>query len=79
MPTVSDLDLPEIDLGSGELASDGYHRRLAGQGEMAGQIAAIDPADIAAVAAAVRDVTGRPARTFEQWAQAHADSFADPG
>src|SRR5487761_964200 len=37
MPTVSDLDLPELDLGSGELAGDGYHRRLAklaGQGEL---------------------------------------------
>ena len=29
MPTVSDIDLPELDLGSGELAGDGYHRRLA--------------------------------------------------
>ncbi len=38
MPTVSDLDLPELDLGSGELAGDGYHRRLAklaGPGELA--------------------------------------------
>ena len=36
MPTVFDLALPELDLGSGELAGDGYHRRLArlaGQGE----------------------------------------------
>jgi cytochrome P450 len=29
MPTVSDIDLPELDLGAGELAGDGYHRRLA--------------------------------------------------
>jgi hypothetical protein len=38
MPTVSELDLAEVDLGSGELAGDGYHRRLAGlagQGEPA--------------------------------------------
>ncbi len=37
MPTVSDIDLPELDLGSGELAGDGYHRRLAklaGEGEL---------------------------------------------
>jgi cytochrome P450 len=30
MPTVTDLELPELDLGSAELAGDGYHRRLAG-------------------------------------------------
>lgn len=29
MTTVAELDLPELDLGSGELAGDGYHRRLA--------------------------------------------------
>ncbi len=37
MPTVTDLELPELDLGSGELAGDGYHRRLAtltGPGEL---------------------------------------------
>jgi cytochrome P450 len=37
MPTVSELDVPELDLGSGELAGDGYHRRLAklaGQGKL---------------------------------------------
>ncbi|HEX4061712.1 MAG TPA: cytochrome P450 [Streptosporangiaceae bacterium] len=33
MVTVSELDLPELDLGSGELAGDGYHRKLA---ELAG-------------------------------------------
>jgi cytochrome P450 len=30
MVTVSELDLPELDLASGELAGDGYHARLAG-------------------------------------------------
>jgi cytochrome P450 len=29
MTTVAELDLPELDLGSGELAGDGYHLRLA--------------------------------------------------
>jgi len=29
MTTVAELDLPELDLGSGELAGDGYHQRLA--------------------------------------------------
>jgi uncharacterized protein YbjT (DUF2867 family) len=33
--------------------------------------------DDSAVAATVRDVTGRPPRTFEQWAQAHAALFGD--
>jgi len=33
MTTVSELDLPELDLGSGELAGDGYHRVLARLGE----------------------------------------------
>jgi cytochrome P450 len=33
MVKVSDLDLPEFDLTSGELAGDGYHRRLAELGE----------------------------------------------
>jgi uncharacterized protein YbjT (DUF2867 family) len=45
--------------------------------------AVIDPADgeydDAVVTTTVRDVTGRPARTFGQWAQAHAGLFADPG
>jgi cytochrome P450 len=37
MMTASDLDLPEINLGAGELAGDGYHQRLAtltGPGEL---------------------------------------------
>lgn len=34
--------------------------------------------DDAVVTTTVRDVTGRPARSFEQWAQAHAGSFAAP-
>jgi cytochrome P450 len=29
MTTVSELDLPELDLGPGDLAGDGYHQRLA--------------------------------------------------
>jgi hypothetical protein len=31
--------------------------------------------DDAAVVPTVREITGRPPRTFEQWAHAHADKF----
>jgi hypothetical protein len=36
MVLVSDLELAELDMGSGELAGDGYHRVLAGLTGMAG-------------------------------------------
>ncbi|HEY1920359.1 MAG TPA: cytochrome P450 [Streptosporangiaceae bacterium] len=36
MTLVSELDLPELDLGSAELAGDRYHRRLAELAELAG-------------------------------------------
>ncbi|MFJ4874104.1 SDR family oxidoreductase [Streptomyces sp. NPDC088745] len=38
------------------------------------------PVEGRTVATTVQDVTGRPARTFEEWAAAHADAFrAEPG
>jgi cytochrome P450 len=39
MTAVTDLDLPTIDLGSDELAGDGYHRRLAELREQGGWLA----------------------------------------
>ena len=39
MTVVTDLDLPVIDLGSDELAGDGYHRRLAELREQGGWLA----------------------------------------
>jgi uncharacterized protein YbjT (DUF2867 family) len=35
--------------------------------------------DDAAITTTVHDLTGRPPRTFEQWAQAHAGIFGDSG
>jgi uncharacterized protein YbjT (DUF2867 family) len=68
-----------------ELADDQARELWRGQGwpeegiDFMLQMWATVPADVAEVTTAVEQITGRPARTFAQWAVEHAAEFADLG